>query len=97
IAIQEFLQTKEAAINQMIQDYLEDDDKAKQLDRKAVEEIMDQWLAEFQLTQPSEYFLQHPTDDYELACNIQTEKEFLVSTLEIFGLPVKYMEGNGHF
>ncbi len=41
IAIQEFLQTKEAAINLMIQDYLDDDDKAKQLDRKAVEEIMD--------------------------------------------------------
>lgn len=58
---------------------------------------MDEWLQEFQLTQPSEYFLEHPTDDYELVCNIQTEREFMLSTLEIFGLPESYMEGNGHF
>jgi hypothetical protein len=49
------------------------------------------------LTQPSDYFIEHPTDDYELACNIQTEREFLLSTLEIFGLPEKYIDGNGHF
>ena len=41
--------------------------------------------------------MEHPTDDYELVCNIETEKEFLMSTLEIFGLPDRYMEGNGHF
>lgn len=41
--------------------------------------------------------MEHPTDDYELVCNIQTEKEFVMSTLEIFGLPEKYIEGNGHF
>jgi hypothetical protein len=26
-----------------------------------------------------------------------TEKDFLISTLEIFGLPQHYMDGNGHF
>lgn len=30
-------------------------------------------------------------------CNIQTEKEFIITTLEMFGLPERYMEGNGHF
>ena len=75
----------------------ENDERAKTLDRKGFEEIMGEWLAEFRLTQPSDYFLEHPTDDYELACNIQTENEFLITTLEIFGLPEKYMEGNGHF
>mmetsp|Transcript_42304 Transcript_42304/g.30976 ORF Transcript_42304/g.30976 Transcript_42304/m.30976 type:complete len:123 (+) Transcript_42304:1035-1403(+) len=58
---------------------------------------MEQWLIDFQLTQPSEYFLDHPTDDYELACNVQSEREFLLSTLEIFGLPSGYMKGAGHF
>lgn len=29
-------------------------------------------------------------------CNIQTKTDFLMTTLEIFGLPDKYLEGNGH-
>lgn len=62
----------------MVQDILDDDDKAKLLDRPAAEEIMENWLSGFRLTQPSDYFLEHPTDDYELACNIQTEKEFMI-------------------
>jgi hypothetical protein len=41
--------------------------------------------------------LEHPTDDYDLVCNIQTEQNFLLATLEIFGLPEKYIDGNGHF
>lgn len=98
ITLQEFLLTQEAQINTIIDDFLGDDDKAKQqLDKKYVEELFDSWLYQFQLTQPSEYFLEHPTDDFELACNIQTQKEFMISTLEIFGLPEKYMDGNGHF
>eukprot|EP01022_Parablepharisma_sp_SALTPOND_P008302 TRINITY_DN1355_c0_g1_i1.p1 TRINITY_DN1355_c0_g1~~TRINITY_DN1355_c0_g1_i1.p1 ORF type:complete len:1491 (-),score=241.80 TRINITY_DN1355_c0_g1_i1:5780-10252(-) len=32
-----------------------------------------------------------------VVCNIQAEKEFLISTLHLFGLPEKYMEGEGHF
>jgi len=32
-----------------------------------------------------------------VVCNIQTEREFLISTLNLFGLPEKYMEGEGHF
>jgi len=32
-----------------------------------------------------------------VVCNIQTEKEFLLSTLQHFGLPDGYMEGKGHF
>lgn len=31
-----------------------------------------------------------------LECNIQTEIEFMVTTLEMFGLPKKYMSGGGH-
>jgi hypothetical protein len=30
-------------------------------------------------------------------CSVQTEKEFLLSTLEFFGLPKGYMGGAGHF
>lgn len=60
-------------------------------------EMIKKWLKGFELSQPSNYFLEHPTDDNELQCNIQDELEFMISTLEIFGLPLNYMEGNGHF
>ena len=30
-------------------------------------------------------------------CNIQSEREFLISTLHLFGLPEGYMQGEGHF
>ena len=32
-----------------------------------------------------------------MVCNILTKKEFLINTLEMFGLTEKYMEGEGHF
>lgn len=59
--------------------------------------MLDEWLAEFNLVQPSQFFKDHPTNDSELVCSIQTEKEFMLTTLEFFGLPKKYMEGKGHF
>jgi len=59
--------------------------------------MIDTWLNEFNLVQPSKFFKDHPTNDSELVCSIQTEKEFLMSTLEFFGLPKKYMDGHGHF
>lgn len=89
--------TREATITTKIDELLGNEEEAKLLDRKGVEEMLDGWMDEYRLTQPTEYFLEHPTDDYELFCNVQTEKEFLMNTLEIFGLPDKYMEGNGHF
>lgn len=48
------------------------------------------------MIQPSDYFLQHPTDDSDLASNIQTNLEFVLDTLTYFGLPEGYMEGVGH-
>lgn len=59
--------------------------------------MVDTWLSEFNLVQPSQFFKDHPTNDSELVCSIQTEKEFMLSTLEFFGLPKGYMDGAGHF
>jgi len=60
---------------------------------------LDEVLAAFRITQPSTFFSpeNHPTDDFELICNALSEKEFVLQTLEIFGLPQGYMDGNGHF
>lgn len=69
------------------------------MDRAHFEGLLDEALASFTITQPSSFFNpdQHPTDDFELVSNALSEKEFLIQTLEIFGLPQNYMEGNGHF
>jgi len=67
------------------------------LDKEKVIEMMNSWLDGFKLKQPSEFFKDHPTNDSELVCSIQTEMEFMLSTLEFFGLPKGYIDGKGHF
>lgn len=70
-----------------------------------IEGMLDEMLDGFIIRQPSEYFLEHPTDDIEckifvhslVFCNVLSSKEFLLKTLEIFGLPDQYMQGKGHF
>ena len=59
--------------------------------------MMIDWLDEFKLLQPSDFLRDHPTNDAELICLIQEKEEFMLSTLEFFGLPKNYMEGAGHF
>lgn len=63
----------------------------------AIMTIFDSWLGLFDIYQPSDYFLELETDDLELQCNIQSKLDFLITTLEIFGLPVGYLDGVGHF
>ena len=79
-----------------IEEWTGDEEKVKTLDRNTVEEMINNWLAEFKITQPSDFFKQNPTNDAELVCSILKEKEFLMNTLEFFGLPRGYMEGAGH-
>ena len=59
--------------------------------------MIEKWFHEFEISQPSEYFLEHPTDDSDLQSNIQTTFEFMLTTFEIFDLPEGYMDGKGHF
>jgi hypothetical protein len=80
-----------------IDEWISDEEKIKSLDRKTVEEMLDEWLSSFHLEQPSDFFRENPTNDAELVCSIQSEKEFMLTTLEFFGLPRGYMDGVGHF
>jgi len=59
--------------------------------------LFDSWLEGYQHKNPSEFFFDHPTSDPWLVCNIQTPRDFLMETLEFFGLPEKYMKGNKHW
>ena len=100
IQLQEYLLQVESTLTKAIEEKINGEDEVlKTIDRKHVEEFLDETLREYRLTQPSNYFLpdQHPTDDFDLVCNALSEKEFLIQTLEIFGLPQNYMTGAGHF
>ena len=96
ITLQEHLGERQEQVLKDIEECLGDDERLKALDRAAVEAMLDGWLAGFTLVQPSGFFRDHPTNDSELVCSIESEKEFLLSTLEFFGLPKNYMEGAGH-
>lgn len=97
IALQEYLTEREPMIMKEIEDWLGDEEKVKTLDRATVEQMIDSWLEDYHLVQPDQFFRDHPTNDSDLMCLVQTEKEFLLSTLEYFGLPKRYMDGVGHF
>lgn len=97
IAFQEYCITKDNEIKEKIENMLKNEEEIKLLTRKDVEELFDDWFQDFEIAQPSEYFFDNPTDDSDLCTNIQTKQEFVLSCLEIFGLPSGYMEGKGHF
>ena len=54
------------------------------------------WLGDFTIRNPDEYFLEMGIDDDDIVCNIQQPLDFLIKTLEIFGLPKGYLDGKGH-
>ena len=97
IDLQEYCITKSEEVVELIEGYINNEEEAKNVQRVNFEQIVSEKFGEFEIVQPSEYFLKHPTDDSELVSNVNTPEEFLLSTLEIFGLPVGYLEGKGHF
>ena len=80
IALQEYLADRQEDISAELEAWASADaEKLNQLTRETVEQLFDTWLAEFNLVQPSQFFRDHPTNDSELVCSIQTEKEFLLT------------------
>jgi hypothetical protein len=51
----------------------------------------------FQTHQPSEIFTQFPDYEPDIQCMILSPRQLLLETLEFFGLPKDYMDGNGHW
>ena len=86
-------------VNKQIDDMLANDEEVKKLENKAIVEDMffDRWLESFELRNPdSDFFTDPENDDDNLVCNIQSKLDFLLTTLEIFGLPKDYINGGGH-
>lgn len=86
----------EEGLEKTLQAYLDADDNDKNYDKAFAEQLFQKFFSGFQITQPSENFLEHPTDDSDLCTNIMSPLDFLFDTLEFFNLPAKYIEGQGH-
>lgn len=66
--MQEFCKAKEAALIKRIEEVKETE--GAKLTRSSVEVLLDEILSGFTLRQPSEYFVQNPTDDTECILRI---------------------------
>jgi hypothetical protein len=64
VELQEFCKAKEAVIAKRIDEVMASAETAK-LTREGVEQMLDELLVGFELRQPSDYFVAHPTDDVE--------------------------------
>lgn len=98
MALQEHLIQNADDINKQIEDIMNNEEEYKKLDKNnTCEDYFDKWLNEFEIANPTgDYFLDPENADPTLVCNIQTKLEFLMHTLEIFGLPANYINGTGH-
>ena len=98
IALQEHLLSKSSDILAQLDTKIIDIERDNaDFDRRSVVDMIGDWIQKFIIQQPSEYFIDHPSDDPTLVCNILTTNEFFIECLEFFGLPERYLEREGHW
>lgn len=98
ISLQEHLLARASDILEVMDNFIqnEDDAKEKLSQEYVINELFNNWLSGFKITQPGDYFLKLDHDNIELEYCIMTEIELMMQTLEFFGLPEDYINGNGH-
>lgn len=97
ISLQEYLLNQQEEIFNEIDEIMSNPERYAQMNMDKVGKMIEEWLKHFIIQQPSDYFLDHPSDDPHLYCNILTEPEFFLDCLQFFGLPDNYMNGEGHY
>lgn len=65
--------------------------------KKQMEEVINNWLRDFKIAQPGQFFFDHPIVDVDFYGHIISEKDLFLDTLTYFGLPVGYIDGVGHW
>ena len=73
------------------------EENAKELTKDKVTRMMEEWLTGYQVFTPSHLFKEFPNLYPDLTCIIQNPLSILIETLEYFGLPQGYMDGQGHW
>ena len=80
-----------------LDDLANNEEESKNLTLKNIQtDLFAQWLNGFKLENPTDYF-KNEADNVDLVCNVLNECQFLMKTLEMFGLPEDYLVGNGHW
>lgn len=69
----------------------------KTLDIAGFEALLKRWTTGFEIYNPSEMFSKYPEFARDLESIVMSGWEFLIETLEIFGLPKNYMKKEGHW
>lgn len=96
IMLQEHLLSQGDDMLKLCEEFCLNEEMANKLDLKNIGEMFfDKYLEGFKLQNPDDYFL-GVEENIDLVCNVQTELQFLISTLELFGLEKGYLEGRGH-
>lgn len=98
MALQEHLIQNADDIFKSIEDITNNEEEYKMLDKEgAIGQFFDRWLADFEIANPTgDFFLDPENAEEGLVCNIQSKLEFVLHTMEIFGLPKDYIDGAGH-
>ena len=104
MALQEHLAARADEIQKEIDEWVNEPERAKEkLDREngefvfVKEQIFARWLDGYKIANPTDYFLDQDMAGLDLESNIMTPLEFMLNTLEFFGLPKDYINGAGHF
>jgi hypothetical protein len=83
-------------IMKQFDDLINNEEEAKNFTIKNAPDIFMPYLQGFKLENPTDFFKNEP-DNVNLVCNVFSELQFLMKTLELFGLPEDYLNGNGHW
>ena len=89
------MQGEEEILKQLEDIIGKEDDNKKYFIENVQELFFNHVLEGFEIENPTDYFKDHP-ENVDLVCSVQTKFEFLISVLEIYGLPKGYMTGVGH-
>ena len=95
--MQQYCIIKQNEIKKAMEDNLAADERKKIQNRKGLEEKINEWLADFMITQPGEFFEKNRIKDVDLYGHIINPREMFLDTLTYFGLPKGYIEGNGQW
>ena len=98
ISLQQFCMLHREDIIKRVTSIIEMTDGRKPiLSKEKMIEVIEGWLSQFEITQPSDFFLKHPTDNINLFGHDIEKSELFLETLSHFGLHPEYIDKKGQW
>ena len=97
MSLQQYCIDNDEKIKNEIQEYLDNEEIQKKLNKDKVGLMIDNWLKDYKITQPSDFFQEYPEIDPNIYSHIISERDLLLQTLVYFNLPTGYMDGEGQW